>query len=121
MKAKCHLIAASIATLALVGSAEARQNERQSAAEARGSSSARVATSDDDASFAWRVARYPGRVGHTIVRSPMIVGETLGGERTFMSERGFFQTKETKYDSLDKESTPERRSIPQGRGQRIPR
>jgi hypothetical protein len=113
MKIKSYLCAASLAALLLQGSAWATQ-EKQSAAQARNSNTAPTSETDDS-SFAWRVARYPGRVGHSVMRSPMIVGETLSGKRTLINTHGLFKTAD------EPTSTDQRNSIPQGRGQRLSR
>ena len=63
--------------------------------------------------------RYVGRAGTSVVRSPMIVGETLAGERKLVSRNGFL----VRTDELKPEAAPAENvavSINMGRGQRIP-
>jgi hypothetical protein len=63
--------------------------------------------------------RYAGRAGMSVVRSPMILGETLMGERTLMSRDGFLVSKsEAKPEASPAENAAV--SINMGRGQRIP-
>ncbi len=115
MNIKSYLSAAALAALVLPGAALAVTEKQPAAPQARNTGNTAPATQADDASFGWRMARYPGRVGHTVLRSPMIVGETLTGKRTFINSHGLFQT-------ADEPTTADQRnSIPQGRGQRIQR
>jgi len=63
--------------------------------------------------------RYVGRAGMTVVRSPMIVGETLTGERKFISRDGIMvRTEKSKPDASPAENASV--SINMGRGQRVP-
>ena len=71
-----------------------------------------AAENTNDSSMAWRVARYPGRVGMTVLRTPLIIGQTFNGKRDFISDRGLFQMS----DDSDL-----RNSRPTGRGQRTAR
>lgn len=116
MKTKTNLCAAFLfAALTLNGAAlAAHQPGHPAAPQARGGSAATTTATDDDSPLAWRVVRYPFRVGYTIVRTPLIVGQTFAGKRTFYSDRGFFQTN-------DLPANDPRRSVPTGRGQRSPR
>lgn len=104
------LIAAAAATFAPISAMATHQpGHNPSAANARGSAvAAQTAAENDNPSMAWRIARYPGRVGMTVLRSPIIVGETFTGRRSFVSSRGFFQAREEAAQA----------SPPQGRGQR---
>ncbi len=116
MKTKTYLCAAFLAAFALHGAAyAAHQPGHPSAPQARGGGNApAAATTTDDTPMAWRVVRYPFRVGYTVVRTPLILGQTFTGKRTFISDRGFFQTN----DEGQPAAADQRNSIPQGRGQR---
>ena len=115
MKTKTYLCAAFVAAFAFNGAAfAAHQPGHPAAPQARGGSNAAAAATTDDTPMAWRVARYPFRVGYSVVRTPLIVSETFSGKRTFFSERGLFQTNE------QPAAADQRNSIPQGRGQRVP-
>ena len=63
--------------------------------------------------------RYAGRAGTSLVHSPMIIGETLTGERKFISRDGFMvRTTESKPEAAPAENSAV--SINMGRGQRVP-
>jgi len=114
MKTKTTILAATVA-IALTGLASAAQSTtKSSAAQARSTGNTPPAAATDDTSMTWKVARYPFRVGHSMLRGPM-VGETFTGKRTFVNEHGLFQTADQSNDS------DQRNSIPQGRGQRTNR
>ena len=113
MKTKTYLCAAFAASLALNTAAFADQSYRPSVTQAHGGNGP-AAAATDDTPMAWRVARYPFRVGYTVVRTPLILGQTFTGKRTFVSNRGFFQTNE------ESAAADQRNTIPQGRGQRSP-
>lgn len=115
MNIKSYFTAVALAAAILPGAAWAVQEKQPSALQARGTGNTTAVTPADDSSFAWRVARYPGRVGHSVLRSPMIVGETFSGKRTFINSHGLFQTAD------EPTSADPRNSIPQGRGQRLQR
>ncbi len=115
MKLKTSLCAAFLAALTMNGTAlAAHKPGHPGGPQARDARAATSAATGDDSPMAWRVVRYPFRVGYTLVRTPLIVGETFAGKRTFYNERGFFQTN-------DLAANEARRSVPQGRGQRSPR
>lgn len=115
MKMKTYLCAAM--TVALCGSGMAvasHQPGHPSVRQARSGGEPTMAEQTDtdkldESSTTWRVVRYPGRFGSTVVRSPLIMGETVTGKRTFISKKGFFQTRE---------EIPAQESARQGRGQR---
>lgn len=115
MKTKLHLCAALFAAFAMQGVASAahQPGHPDKAAKSSGRDSARMTTTADDTPMMLRMARYPGRVGGTVLRTPRLIAETFGGERSLISKRGLFQTNET----ADSEMS---RSVPQGRGQRTP-
>ncbi|MGB8167906.1 MAG: hypothetical protein WCF18_10475 [Chthoniobacteraceae bacterium] len=117
MKIKTYLGAAFVAAFACNGAAyAAHQPGHPAAPQARaGGNAPGAATTTDNTPMAWRVVRYPFRVGSTVMRAPLIVGQTFTGKRTFISERGFFQNSEGQPAAAD-----QRNSIPQGRGQRTP-
>jgi len=56
--------------------------------------SATAARTWNDQPMLLRTVGYPvvflGRAGHTMIRSPKIMGETFRGERQFVSKKGFF-------------------------------
>lgn len=108
---KTYLCAAAVAAVCGSGVAVAsHQPGHPPIRESRGGGNPAIAEkSDMDASTTWDVFRYPGRVGSTVVRSPLIVGETVTGKRTFISKKGFFQSRG---------AMPAEESLPQGRGQR---
>jgi hypothetical protein len=54
----------------------------------------------------------------SVVRSPLIVGETLTGERKFISRDGFMVKTESKPEAAPAENSAV--SINMGRGQRVP-
>ena len=103
-----------------VASATEESRTHQSASEARNSNQQPVAESNTG----WRHTvgtpfRYAGRAGMSVVRSPMIVGETLSGERKFISRDGFM----VRSDEMKPEASPAENSavsVNMGRGQRIP-
>ncbi|RYD63972.1 MAG: hypothetical protein EOP84_33140 [Verrucomicrobiaceae bacterium] len=45
---------------------------------------------DRDEGFGERVVKFPFRTARTVVRSPMIIGETASGRREIISDDGFF-------------------------------
>lgn len=49
-----------------------------------------VVVERDEPSFGERVVSWPGRAARTVVRTPVIVGETLAGRREIVSDRGLF-------------------------------
>jgi hypothetical protein len=116
MKTKSYLAAALAAAFVLNGAAfAAHQPGHPAAPEARGGGNNPAATASDDSPMAWRMARYPFRVGHTVLRTPRIIGETFSGKRTFMGERGLFQAQD------EPTASEPRNSVPRGRGQRTMR
>lgn len=112
MKTKTYLCAAFAAALALNTTAFADQSNRSSVTQAHGGNTPVRAAATDDSPMTWRVARYPFRVGYTVVRTPLILGHTFTGKRTFVSNRGFFEANE------EAAAADQRNTIPQGRGQR---
>jgi hypothetical protein len=113
MKTKTYLSAAVIAAFFLQSSAFAsHRSVNLTAAQANPETAATTGSLTED-SMAWKVASYPFRAGRTIVRTPLILGETFTGKRTFVSDRGLFQAN-------DESAIEQRNSVPQGRGQRSP-
>lgn len=53
------------------------------------------------------VVTYPFRTAYTVVRTPILVGETFTGKRTFISKRGLFMVKETP-DEMNDTNTRDR-------------
>ena len=105
-------------TLGMSAVASAAHNDtHQSAREARNTTT-RVNDSREDS--LWHRAgtpfRYAGRTGMTVLRSPLIVGETLTGERRFLSDDGFMR----RADDIAGPAEQATISIPMGRGQRTP-
>jgi hypothetical protein len=114
MKTKLTILAALAVSFTMHASAWAtHQAGHPASVAAQAHGGAAVATTGngaaDDSPMIWKAARYPGRVGMTLIRTPYILGQTFTGKRTFVSERGFFQAND------DAASTP------MGRGQRTPR
>jgi hypothetical protein len=115
MKNKTYLCAAVIAAFSLHSAAlAAHKPGHPDGPQARAVRAESRAAPDDDSPMAWRVVRYPFRVGYTLVRTPLILGETVAGKRTFYNERGFFQANELP-------ANDPRRSVATGRGDRTPR
>jgi hypothetical protein len=116
MKTKIYFSAAVIAAFLMQGVAFAsHRSANLTAAQAPTGNPEAAATigSPSEDNMAWKVASYPFRAGRTIVRTPLIIGETFTGKRTFVSDRGLFQ-------SNDESAMEQRNSVPQGRGQRTP-
>ena len=107
-----------LSTVAPATTDEARS--RQRASEARNTNQ----PVPEESSQGWRHTlgspfRFAGRAGRSVVRSPMIIGETLSGDRKFISRDGFLvRTDASKPDAAPAENSAA--SMNMGRGQRIP-
>jgi hypothetical protein len=63
--------------------------------------------------------RYAGRAGMSIVRTPVIIGETATGKRDFVTRHGLFLPREDARSSSAINSNEPELSVPTGRGNRI--
>jgi hypothetical protein len=92
---------------------------RQRASEARNTNQPA-----EQSAYGWRHTvgapfRYAGRAGMSLVHSPMIIGETLNGERKFISRDGIMvRSSDLKPDAAPAENSAV--SVNMGRGQRVP-
>lgn len=75
---------AAAAALVLTGTASAADRESREARQAR----------YDNESTVRHVAKYPFRAARTMVRTPLILGQTVIGRRSAYSDRGFFTENE---------------------------
>ena len=115
------LILAASLGLSTVASATDESMSRQRASEARNTNQ----PASKQTTTGWRHTveapfRFAGRAGRTVLRSPLIVGETVTGERKFISRNGFMARANT---DLKPEAAPAENSavsINMGRGQRVP-
>jgi hypothetical protein len=113
MKTNSYFAAACAAALLIPSAAFAsHRSVNMTAAQANPETAASTGSLTED-SMAWKVATYPYRAGRTIVRTPLIIGETFSGKRTFVSDRGLFQSNE-------ESAVEQRNSVPKGQGQRSP-
>jgi hypothetical protein len=109
MKTKSYICAAAIAAFGL--------NSAVIAAHRPGHSTPTRASQNIASGADAPVSRpmtYPLRAGYTVIRTPLIVGETFTGKRKFISDRGLFQ-------SVEQPAKPVRSTMPQDRGQRATR
>jgi hypothetical protein len=105
MKTKAYLCAAIFAAMTSAGFA-AHNSGHISAPPPRGVNP----TASNDETRMERVVRYPFRAGYSVLRSPLIVGETFTGKRSFISNRGLFQTVDESAMSAPRTHTPQDRS-----------
>jgi hypothetical protein len=120
---KKHCLKEIVVVLSLVAGtplafADASSAQRESTREMREDRESGVMTAWDTVTTPFR---YVGRAGMTVVRTPLIVGETATGEREFISSRGFFtKTPEDARGSAPVNGNEPELSMPIGRGNRIP-
>jgi len=82
MKTKNRILMAALAAFTLSSTGFAMQQ----------ADNARATFADDGKPMALRLARFPFRVAHSVVRTPRIMVETIDGKRAFISDRGLLQT-----------------------------
>ena len=127
MKKKHHLkeiVTMLGVTLAITGTAlgDHRPGHRDQTADQR----TETRTGDRSGNRMWNTVqtpvRYVSRAGRTVVRSPLIIGETLTGKRQFYSSSGFMTPIEEEADDANApvNANEPQLSMPIGRGNRIP-
>jgi len=102
MKTNIYLSIVAAAACCVSSAWATHQTYHPAAPQARGTNNTPAAEEKTDTPGVWKVVGYPFRAGYTIIRTPLLIGETFTGKRTFISDHGLFQMNE------DAKSGPER-------------